>query len=82
MPTGAVIRKATNAASNQRGSGLEIGQPLIGLCRMALEYAAFDTPGIYPSCCSRAWRATSNVVVALLKASHASFDRETAARPV
>ena len=86
MPTGAAIREAPNAASSPRGSGPEFGQPLLGRSRMDLEFAAtLDTTGIYPSCCSRAiraWRATSNVVVTSLKASHASFDCETAARPV
>ncbi len=81
MSTGAMIRDATNAASSQ--AWIWAGNPV---SQMALYYAAtFDTPGIYPSCCSRAtraWRAASNLVVALLKASHASFDRETAAKPV
>lgn len=47
MLTSAVIREATNAASSQPWSGPEIDQPVFGLCRMDLEFAAtFDTPGI------------------------------------
>ena len=76
MPTGATTRETMNGPDSEPAG---LGQIFLEL--VAGSPGAIETPGIYPSCCSRAAkvrRAASSFAVASLNAVHASSDRNTA----